>query len=175
MARGVTGRCVQDDLHVLTRLALAVVEPPSSFTPKALHMHVDASYVNELDTAGCTVVILAESSQGKWSRHGAVVAAPVDWSKWWKHSTHILRSRRRPQPLILLLDGNLKVGSIVSLFIGDHHEDTEDLGDSPSHALLQEFSVCLPATFKSTGASCHRMEQNTDRTMLEPHALGAMR
>jgi hypothetical protein len=62
MARGVTGRCVQDDLHVLTRLALAVVEPPSSFTPKALHMHVDASYVNELDTAGCTVVILAESS-----------------------------------------------------------------------------------------------------------------
>ena len=48
---------------------------------------------------------------------------------------------------MVLCDANAQVGSVTSLVVGDQATNWEDTAGAEFHAVLQEWDLCLPATF----------------------------
>ncbi|CAE7300654.1 unnamed protein product [Symbiodinium sp. CCMP2592] len=80
--------------------------------------------------------------------HGPHRAHPSQTKQaWWAESLRLCRNFTGPPDWIVLVDGNCRVGSEVSSFVGGHQPDLEDESGAAFHELLQQLKVWLPSTF----------------------------
>ena len=73
----------------------------------------------------------------------------------WRQTDHILRQT------VLLMDANVRLGSIMTISVGDREAKKVDEADSPLHELLASGWV-LPATFCEGGTTCREREIRID-------------
>ena len=66
---------------------------------------------------------------------------------FWSERTAELAHRPSGTDFILLCDANARLGSIVSMHVGDHHSDTENDAGTLFHEFLAQASAFVPSTF----------------------------
>ena len=66
---------------------------------------------------------------------------------WWRHTARLCMAVHDNLDWIVMLDGNCRVGSVVSERIGAHQADIQDEGGACLHDLVACIGVWLPATF----------------------------
>lgn len=78
---------------------------------------------------------------------------------WWAHLSAVCRWRRdKAVPMIPIIDGNARVGSVASIHVGEHRAQIEDASGELLHAFLQEFDLVLLATWVSSSKALHRID-----------------
>ena len=66
---------------------------------------------------------------------------------WWAETKAVCARFSTGAPWLLLLDGNCRIGSVVSECVGDLHADEEDLSGHALHQLLRSLRCWIPSTF----------------------------
>ena len=103
--------------------------------------HVDPRrLLGRLDFLGSTYNILV----GHAPHRGQSVH---DREEWWRGTIDLCLAAHDGLEWIVLLDGNCRVGSVVSEKIGAHQADVQDEGGACLHDLVCRLGVWLPATF----------------------------
>ena len=70
-------------------------------------------------------------------------------TQWWAETMRLCRTLQHDAAWILLMDGNCRLGSVVSECVGDHQADPEDSSGAAMHELLHATRAWLPCTFEA--------------------------
>ncbi|OLP88180.1 hypothetical protein AK812_SmicGene30510 [Symbiodinium microadriaticum] len=117
--------------------------------------------LGRLSALGSTYNVLA----GHGPHRGHSVAKRV---AWWRETSTLCAKLPASDGWIVLVDGNCRVGSVVSDGIGEHHPDAQDEAGEVMHHLLLRLQAWLPCTFSQHmegpgGTLYQRMNQELQR------------
>ncbi|CAE7233488.1 unnamed protein product [Symbiodinium sp. CCMP2592] len=68
--------------------------------------------------------------------------------EWWADTLRLCRTSLQGSDWLVLVDGNCRLGSEVSAFVGGHQPDVEDVAGTAFHELLGCLHCWLPSTFE---------------------------
>ena len=96
---------------------------------------------------GVVFYVAIHAPDSKWGE--------AELSKWWELLFTNIRKYIRPGAVVVsFIDGNCKVGSVMSQHVGDNHAEQENLCGSYLHKYLRITQSFLASTFRSCSASC---------------------